>query len=83
MNLQALIYFAKACASYDYSPHTGRPWCSDTTEEANKDIQSLPLKQGMFELTQMVIWPLWKHKRKTCKQPDCNMEYTHDFIRKM
>ena len=37
MNLQALrIDFAKACASYDYSLHTGRPWCSDTAEEAPK-----------------------------------------------
>ena len=43
MNLQALrIDFAKACASYDYSLHTGRPWCSDTTEEATKTLSLFP-----------------------------------------
>jgi len=50
---------------------------------SNEDIQSLPLPQGMFELTQTVIWPLWKDKRKTCKQPDHSMEYTHHFMWKM
>ena len=43
MNLQALrIDFAKACASQHYSLHTGRPWCSDTTEEATKTIRLFP-----------------------------------------
>jgi len=50
---------------------------------SNKDIQSLPLPQGMFKLTQMVIWPLWKDKRKTHKQPDHNMQYTHRVMWKM
>ena len=43
MNLQALrIYFAKACASQHYSLHRGRPWCSDTTEEATKSFSLFP-----------------------------------------
>ena len=43
MNLQALrIYFAKACASQHYSLHTGRPWCSDTAEEATKTFSLFP-----------------------------------------
>ena len=43
MNLQALrIDFAKACASQDYSLHRGRPWCSDTAEEATKTFSLFP-----------------------------------------
>ena len=43
MNLQALrIDFAKACAIQHYSLHTGRPWCSDTTEEATKTFSLFP-----------------------------------------
>ena len=43
INLQALrIDFAKACASQHYSLHTGRPWCSDTTEEATKTFSLFP-----------------------------------------
>jgi len=42
-NLQALrIYFAKACANYDHSLHTGRPWCSGTAEEATKTFSLFP-----------------------------------------
>ena len=43
MNLQALrIDFAKACARQNYSLHTGRPWFSDTAEEATKTLSLFP-----------------------------------------
>ena len=43
MNVQALrIYFAKACPSQHYSLHTGRPWSSDTAEEATKTVSLFP-----------------------------------------
>jgi len=49
MNLEALrIDFAKACASYDYSLHTGRPWCSDTAEEATKTLSLFPYHKVCF-----------------------------------
>ena len=47
MNLQALsIYFAKACASYDYNLHRGRPWCSDTTKETTKTFSLFPYSKA-------------------------------------